>query len=290
MTKTFRMAKNSCAWPMNMLQSESSGATIYGEKGGHLNMYCKNCGAQVSAGNFCPYCGTALTETTSSISLLNKAVSTASSTNQYNLVLISCGTCSKTQTGDLLEDIFGYTDAESSNLVNMAPVVVAERLTANEAKTVAQLMTEYGVQVSITNQADQYVDLTDNTGSSIFDSAGNLLAGAAAVIGALTVGNRIRSYRRYKKPSLLERIFHIGYQPEPPAYRRNFRPPVVNPAPPEPRRTIRTPGRPPMGGSGRPGRPGGPGGFGGPGGGRSGGPGGPGMGSRGPGGRGPGRR
>lgn len=222
-----------------------------------MTMYCKNCGAEVSGGNFCPYCGQALTETTSSISLLNKAVSTAADTNQYNLVLVSCGTCSKTQTGDLLEDIFGYTDAESSNLVKMAPVVVGERLNANEARTVAQLLTEYGIQVSITNESDQYVDLTDNATTSIFDKAGNLLAGAAAVIGALTVGNRIRSYRRYKKPSLLERIFHIGYKPEPPTYRRNFRPPVNNPAPPEPRRTIRMPERPRQPAQMHTGRPGG---------------------------------
>jgi len=208
------------------------------------SMFCKNCGAEVSGGNFCTYCGQALTDTTSSISLLNKAVSTAADTNQYNLVLVSCGTCNRIQTGDLLEDIFGYTDTESTNLINMAPVVVGERLTAREAQTVAQLLTEYGVQVSITNQSDQYVDLTDNACTSVFDSAGNLLSSVAAVIGALTVGNRIRSYRRYKKPSLLERIFNIGYKPEPPKYRRNFRPPVNNPAPPEPRRTIRTPVRP----------------------------------------------
>ena len=126
----------------------------------------------------------------------------------------------------------------------MAPVVVGERLTTKEAQTVAQLLTEYGVQVSITNQSDQYVDLTDNASTSVFDSAGNLLSSVAAVIGALTVGNRIRSYRRYKKPSLLERIFNIGYKPESPKYRRNFRPPVNNPAPPEPRRTIRMPVRP----------------------------------------------
>ena len=207
-------------------------------------MHCKNCGATVTGGNFCAYCGSALTEPTSSISLFNKAVSTATDANEYNLVLISCGTCSKTQTGDLLEDIFGYTDAESSNLISMAPVVVGERLNANEAATVAQLLTEYGVQVSVTNQSDQYVDLTEHATTSVFDKAGNLLSGVAAVIGALTVGNRIRSYRRYKKPSLLERIFRIGYKPEPPVYHRNFRPPVYNPAPPEPRRTIRTPARP----------------------------------------------
>ena len=112
-------------------------------------MHCKNCGASVSGGNFCVYCGSALTDASSSISLFNKAVSTADDTNQYNLVLISCGTCSKTQTGDLLEDIFGYTDAESSNLISMAPVVVGERLSANEASTVAQLLTEYGVHSKV---------------------------------------------------------------------------------------------------------------------------------------------
>ena len=203
-------------------------------------MYCKNCGAEVSGGNFCSYCGQALTETTNSISLLNKAVSTAADTNQYNLVLVSCGTCSKTQTGDLLEDIFGYTDAESSNLVNMAPVVVGESLTAEEAATVAQLYTEYGMQVSVTDGKDQYVDLTSKATSSVFDNSGKLLAGAAAVIGALTVANRISSYKRYKKPSLLERLFRLNYTPAPPTYSRNFRP-RLEPKPVEPRRTIRRP-------------------------------------------------
>ena len=159
-------------------------------------------------------------------------------TDEYNLVLVSCGSCSKTMTGDLLEDVFGYTDAESTALVNMAPVVVGERLNANEAKTVAQLFTEYGVQVSVTNQQDQYMDLTSKATNSVFDSAGNLLAGAAAVIGALTVSNRIRSYRRYKKPSLLERLFQISYRPNPPVYQRNFRP-RLSPPSLEPRKVIR---------------------------------------------------
>lgn len=207
-------------------------------------MYCKNCGAEVNGGNFCSYCGQPLTETTPSISLMNKAVSTANSDNQYSLVLVSCGTCSKVMTGDLLEDVFGYTDAESTNLVNMAPVVVGERLNAREAQTVAQLLTEYGVQVSITNQQDQYVDLTANATSSVFDKAGNLLSGAAAIIGALTVSNRIRSYRRFKKPSLLERLFRLCYNPAPPVYQRSFRP-RLSVTPMEPRHTIRkTPPQP----------------------------------------------
>ena len=172
---------------------------------------------------------------------MNKAVSTAQSSNRYNLVLVSRGNCNAVMAGDLLEDVFGYTDAESANLVNMAPVVVGENLTAEEAATVAQMFTEYGMQVSVTDREDKYVDLTGNATSSIFDNSGNLLAGAAAIIGALTVANRITSYRRYKKPSLLERLFHLRYDPTPPAYHRNFRP-RINTEPLMPRRTIRKPG------------------------------------------------
>ena len=204
-------------------------------------MYCKNCGAELNEQvNFCPYCGGAQQKTTTSFSLMNKAVSTAQSSNRYNLVLVSRGNCNAVMAGDLLEDVFGYTDAESANLVNMAPVVVGENLTAEEAATVAQMFTEYGMQVSVTDREDKYVDLTGNATSSIFDNSGNLLAGAAAIIGALTVANRITSYRRYKKPSLLERLFHLRYDPAPPAYHRNFRP-RLNTEPLTPRRTIRKP-------------------------------------------------
>ena len=204
-------------------------------------MFCGNCGAELSEQlNFCPYCGAALKSATTSISLLNKAASTAKSANQYNLILVSRGSCDAVTAGDLLEDVFGYTDAESGNLVRMAPVVVGENLTAEEATTVAQMFTEYGVQVSITDRDDQYVDLTSKATRSVFDNSGSLLAGAAAIIGALTVANRISSYRRYKKPSLLERLFHVDYHPAPPPYRRNFRP-HLEPSPAAPRRTIRRP-------------------------------------------------
>lgn len=204
-------------------------------------MYCGNCGAQLNTQtNFCPYCGSALQSATTSISLLNKAASTAQASNEYNLILISRGSCNATMAGDLLEDVFGYTDAESANLVSMAPVVVGENLTAEEAATVAQMYTEYGMQVSVTDSKDQYVDLSSKATSTVFDSTGKLLSGAAAIIGALTVANRIKSYRRYKKPSLLERLFRLNYKPEPPKYERNFRP-RLEPQPLSPRRTIRKP-------------------------------------------------
>ena len=205
-------------------------------------MYCSHCGAELTGNvNFCPYCGTSVQEElTTAIALSNKAVSTAAEEDEYNLVLVSCGTCNKTTVGDLLEDIFGYTDSESTNLIKMVPVVVGQNLTATEAGTVAQMLTEYGAQVSVTNENDQYVDLTQNANRSIFDSNGNLIKSAIAIIGALTVANRITSYKRYKKPSLIERLFKLQYEPEPPAYRRNFRP-HLDPQPLPERRTIRKP-------------------------------------------------
>ena len=240
-------------------------------------MFCGNCGAELTAqSNFCPYCGSAMQPRTATISLFDKASSTAKATNVYNLVLVSPGTCSNTMAGDLLEDVFGYTDAESANLVKMCPVIVGENLTAEEAATVAQMYTEYGMEVSITDKEDKYVDLTSKATSSVFDSSGNLLRDVAAVIGALTVANRITSSRRYKRPTLLERLCHLNYSPYTPVYRRNFRP-YIPPTPIAPRRTIRRPapmsrmpsgsrgmggrgpGRGPVGGRG----PGGPGGHGG---------------------------
>ena len=57
------------------------------------------------------------------------------------------------------------------------------------------------------------VYLSKNASGSLFDVDGSLLAKAAAVIGALTIANRVTSYKTIKKPSLLERIFRPLFQP-----------------------------------------------------------------------------
>ena len=52
------------------------------------------------------------------------------------------------------------------------------------------------IEVSITNNADQYVDLTGKANSPVFNIDGSLIVSAAAIIGALTVANRISVRRR----------------------------------------------------------------------------------------------
>ena len=127
-------------------------------------------------------------------------------------------------TGDLLEDIFGYSDSESKKLLSMVPVEVGKDMTEEEASYVAQMFSEYGIEVSVVNEDDEYVDLSKNAVKSIFNSDGSLILAAAAVIGALSAANRVTSYRRHEKPSLLTRLFKTLFKPKQPRHTRRFRP------------------------------------------------------------------
>ncbi len=168
-------------------------------------MFCPNCGKEIiQIVNFCPFCGYSLQESPSTaVSLTSSSVSSGT----YGLVLVSCGTCSESVTADLLEDIFGYSDSYAKNLIREAPVEIGQKMSESEASYVAQVFSEYGIEVSVINENDEYIDLSKNAVSSIFNSDGSLIAAAAAMIGALSVANRVTSYRRFKKPSLITRIF-----------------------------------------------------------------------------------
>ena len=179
-------------------------------KTGGINMYCPNCGAEVSANaKFCSYCGTALKET-------GDAVSVYSDMNEYQIVLVSRGSCDTAVLKDLLCDVFGYTYAQASSLTGSIPVQIAQNLNEEEASVIAQMFSEYGAEVTILDENQTYVDLSKNASSSLFGSDGSLLAKAAAVIGALSIANRVTSYKTIKKPSLLERIFRPLFTPKPP--------------------------------------------------------------------------
>ena len=186
-------------------------------------MYCPNCGNELNEKmNFCPYCSQAVQKTATTIP--------AVTTGEYRLVLVSSGSCTKETVKDLLEDVFGYSSTEAQSFLNNAPVEIAQGLTEEEARCIAQMFSEYGVEISILDKNQVYADLTSGTTKSVFNSDGSLLASVAAVIGALTIANRVTSYQRIQKPSLLQRIFKPLFTPKPPKHYRRFRP-VQQPAP-----------------------------------------------------------
>lgn len=176
-------------------------------------MYCPNCGAEIANGiNFCPYCGTALTSATA----LTTTVSSITPANEYQLILVSRGTCDTSTLKSLLSDVFNYSSAEASSLVNNMPVQIAQNLSEEEASVIAQMFSEYGAEITVLDEKQTYVDLSKNASQSLFNMDGSLIAKAAAVIGALTIANKVTSYRTIRKPSLLERIFRPMFTPKPP--------------------------------------------------------------------------
>lgn len=185
-------------------------------------MFCPYCGSSLNDQvNFCPNCGAQLKD---NVSAAKPAASAGKANAEYSLVLVSRGSCPAAVAGDLLEDIFGYSDSAAASLVREAPVVVGQNLTAEEAAYVAQMFSEYGIEVSVLDRDEQYADLSSNAVKSVFDSSGNLLSNVLAVIGGLSIANRVTHYRRVRKPSLLERLFRPMFTPQrPPVHKRHIR-------------------------------------------------------------------
>ncbi|MBO4298802.1 MAG: zinc ribbon domain-containing protein, partial [Clostridia bacterium] len=99
--------------------------------------YCTNCGTMIAVGvNFCPNCGQPVTAVT--------AATAGSLRSDYQVVLLSRGTCTKSLAVDILSDVLGYTDAEATQIINNVPMATAIDLTAVQAQYIAQAMSEYG--------------------------------------------------------------------------------------------------------------------------------------------------
>ncbi|MBE5808774.1 MAG: hypothetical protein E7317_10615 [Clostridiales bacterium] len=177
--------------------------------------YCSNCGVLIDGVvRYCPNCGVAV----------NLAAATnAGVQGDYRIILISKGTCSRTNAINLLEDLFEYTTAQAATIVDSAPMEAALGLTATQAQYIAQAMTEYGMDVSVYD-SNGYVDLDTRATASVYNTDGSLLGAVATALLGLGAVNRVTRYERWSRPA--PRIFR-------PTYRR--------PAPPPPRRITRRP-------------------------------------------------
>ncbi|MBR1561482.1 MAG: zinc ribbon domain-containing protein, partial [Clostridia bacterium] len=187
--------------------------------------YCPNCGGAVNVGDrFCANCGTAIqTVTTVATTAVNPAAR-----NDYRVVLVSRGTCSRAVAIDMLSDLLGYTDPDAARIVDNAPMEAALGLTAIQAQYISQAITEYGMQVAIYNN-DGYVDMGSKATASVYNSDGSFLSAVAGVLTGLTLGNRVSTFNPWTKPApiLFRPVYHRPAQPT--SYRR--RRPAPKPAP-----------------------------------------------------------
>ncbi len=205
-------------------------------------MYCPYCGNQISAGaNFCPNCGAPVS-------------GNSTSAREYQLILVKKGKADDSILRNLLMDTLSYTYDEASGLIRNVPVQIAQDLQETEAAYLAQMFTEYGAEVTVLDENQVYVDLSKKVNSSVFDTDGSLLKNVAAVIGALTIANKMTHSRKIRKPSLLERIFRPLFAPKQrkvyvPVHRPNQKHPQNRPQPGfNSHRTYRMYGNVPRGG------------------------------------------
>lgn len=248
--------------------------------------FCSHCGGQLQPdAQFCPYCGQAVAPIAAAPVT---PVMPAAGVQDYSLVLVSTGSCPRSSADDVLEDVLGYSNAESNALVRAVPTQIAQGLNMQQAQYIAQALTEYGMQVAVYNGMNA-VDLGQYATGPVFNSDGTFAAGVVAALATLGAVNRIRSFTRWAHPSPLLGLFTPRYRaPAPPRHVRRPRRPAPAPAPapsPRPMGGNRGPvggGHAPMGGNRGPAGP--SGGNRGPAGGRKGPSGGPGGGKGGPGG------
>ena len=195
--------------------------------------YCSKCGNEINDdANYCPYCGTAVNTV---MSVVSYEAEPEDLDYGYRVILYSKGTCTLRTAKEVLADLLGYSLATAGELLDCVPVEIADELTQLQAVTIGQALAEYGMDVAIVDEDNTYVDLTDRVSSSVFTSTGALVTTALSVLATLSAANRVHSYRKYKKPSLLSLIFRPKYikpKAKPVHIRR-----TVNPRP-EPSRRI----------------------------------------------------
>ena len=201
-------------------------------------MFCSNCGIQLATGvNFCPNCGA-------------RVIAPVAETVQGNMVmLVSVGTSNRATAAALLSRICGYSDEEALLIVDSAPITVARGLNDAQARYLAQALAEYGIEVSVYDGSGWRDWESSNT--SVWDQSGGLLAGVAAVLGLLGIGNRIsrdmmrRADYPYRTTGARPPVFRVNSAlraaPRPPVHRAS--PPPRRQAPPRASPSVPATGR-----------------------------------------------
>ena len=206
--------------------------------------YCQYCGAPVAPdANFCSSCGAPVPA-----EAIVPAAETApvaapapapydDGSMDFSVVLYSIGTCARSYADDLLVDVLGYTGSEARKILRVLPTEIARLLTFRQAQYIAQALTEYGMQVVVL-KGDAEIDIAPYATGSVYNSDGSFLSGVLTALASITVANRIRSFRRWTRTSLLSMLFAPRYRWTQPKHVRHIqaRPVVTRIPEPAPRR------------------------------------------------------
>lgn len=212
--------------------------------------FCSQCGTQITESmKFCPGCGTrlsAIEDVRKEVLLPDAQTNSAdpgTTGGDYRVILFSLGSCATATARELLEDIMGYTTEQARQLATTTPVEIACGLSYSQAVTLAQALTEYGMEISVCNSSG-YIDIPVTATESVYDSGGNFLPAAAAILGLFSAVNRVKRIQRWNHSGPRPGIFRLGFRrPAPPRHRRHsllFRTPAPR-YPAVPPRPIRRP-------------------------------------------------
>lgn len=211
--------------------------------------FCSQCGNSVTADmRFCPGCGAQLNaaEAAPLSAQVNPNYAYNASVpleyGDFKVILLSAGSCALADGLALLEYILGYTSTKARSILRAAPTAIAQNLTLTQAQYIAQALTEYGMEVSITNAAGTYIDACDAAGASVFDSTGDFLPAIAGALAMLGVANRIDRITHWEPIGPRPPLFRLGFRR--PAPRLHFRRSMPHQPPVQP--PMRKAARPPM--------------------------------------------
>ncbi|MBR0137167.1 MAG: zinc-ribbon domain-containing protein, partial [Erysipelotrichaceae bacterium] len=126
--------------------------------------FCSNCGHLLEdSANFCSNCGKAVnSDPVYDYEPEDLDVG-------YRVVLISRGSCSVSNAKELLSDLLGYSSSTAKDLLDEAPVEIADELTEKQAVVLAQALAEYGMEITIVDENNTFVDFSSKATSSVFD-------------------------------------------------------------------------------------------------------------------------
>ncbi|MBO2516205.1 MAG: hypothetical protein CW338_02870 [Clostridiales bacterium] len=205
-------------------------------------MFCPHCGQQVQEGtNFCPACGTSLNQIFQSadiqpvvspqpvivsqpvVTTINAPVVQtfqSANPNDYIVILLDVGNCTKTAARDIFEELLGYTVTQARKLTDNCPIQLACCLSHEQALYICQLLTEYGMSVAVAN-SQGYIDINRYATSSVFTKSGTLLQKVNKVLATLNAVNQVKTFVRWSMNDPYRFVFRPHYDRiRPPVYAR----------------------------------------------------------------------